>query len=60
VPSKPTADAVISPVMLKSLLVAKAVAVPALPVADAATTFKASTNVLSTLVSMAELALASV
>jgi hypothetical protein len=31
-----------------------------LPIAEAATTFKASTNVLFTLVSMAELALVSV
>jgi hypothetical protein len=37
------------------LAVAKVVAVPALPVAEAATTFKASTKALLTLASIAEL-----
>ena len=60
VPSKETPEAVMSPAILKSLAVAKAVAVPALPVAEAATTFKASTNDLVTLASIALLALASV
>ena len=42
------------------LAVAKVVAVPALPVAEAATTFKASTNDLVTLASIAEFGLVSV
>ena len=42
------------------LALASTVAEPALPVAEAATTFKASTNALFTLASIALLALASV
>ena len=48
VPSKFCAEAVASPVIENVLVVARAVAVAALPEADAATTFKASINALST------------